>query len=129
MQRSAIAYHIIRGKSALGRGSRLDHVTITAVNRSEPFALLNLMAVKRVDTRTERTKYSTRKIAKYLLSLGFLWYILHRWLFPLAHHFDLLPRPSTHTHTCAHDLAWAVDAFAPKKPEVPNSQLAENFFL
>jgi hypothetical protein len=82
-----------------------------------------------IDTRTERTKYPTRKIAKYLLSLGFLWYILHKWLFPLAHHLDFLPRPSTHTHTCAHDLAWAVDAFAPKEPEIPTSQLAENFFL
>ena len=82
------------------------------------------------DTRIVRTKSPTRKIVKYVLSLVFLWYILLGWLFPLTHHhIGFLPRPSTHAHTCTHDFAWAIDAFAPKVPEVPDSQLAENFFL
>jgi hypothetical protein len=77
--------------------------------------------------QSDRTKSPSKKIVKYIVSLGLLWYILHSWLFPLAHHFGLLSRP--HSHTCAHDLAWAIDAFAPKEPGVPTSQLAENFFL
>jgi hypothetical protein len=60
---------------------------------------------------TKSTKSPAKKLLKGVVSLGLLWYILHRWLFPLSSH-DLYP--------------WAIDAFS---PELSNSQLAENFFL
>lgn len=82
-----------------------------------------------IDTRRDRTKSPAKKVLKYILSIGLLWFILHRWLFPFTHYFGFLRRPSTHAHTCAHDTTWLIDAFAPKEPEVPTSQLAENFFL
>jgi hypothetical protein len=78
-----------------------------------------------IDTREDRTKYPAKKILKYILSLGLLWFILHRF----THHFAFLRRPSAHVHTCPHDIAWVIDAFAAKEPEVPTSRLAENFFL
>jgi hypothetical protein len=82
-----------------------------------------------IDTRTNRTQSPTKNTIKYVLSLGFA-YILHSWLFSFTLHSDFLgPRSSTHPHTGTHDISWAIDAFAPKEPEVPHSQLAENFFL
>jgi hypothetical protein len=67
---------------------------------------------------TRPTKSPAKKLLKYVVSLGFLWYILHRWLFPIA--FD----------ASGHDLySWAIDAFGPKENGLTNSQLAENFFL
>jgi hypothetical protein len=64
---------------------------------------------------TKPTKSPTKKLLQYVVSLGLLWYILHRsWLF-------LLALNSTND--------WAIDAFAPKERGPSNSQLAENFFL
>jgi hypothetical protein len=64
------------------------------------------------------TKSPAKRLFKCLVSLGLLWYILHRWLFLLAF------------NATAHDpYSWAVDAFAPKQNGLTNSQLAENFFL
>ncbi|KAI0276320.1 Zn-dependent exopeptidase [Russula aff. rugulosa BPL654] len=64
------------------------------------------------------TKSPAKKLLKYVVSLGLLWYILHRWLFLLAF------------NASAHDLySWAIDAFGPKVNGLTNSQLTENFFL
>ena len=71
-----------------------------------------------VDPELQRpapTKSPAKKLLKYVVSLGLLWYILHRWLA---------------FNASAHDLySWAVDAFGPKENGLSNSQLAENFFL
>jgi hypothetical protein len=82
-----------------------------------------------IDTPRHRTKYPAKKVVKYILSLGLIWFILHRWLFPFTHYFTFLRRPSAHAHTCAHDIAWAIDAFAAEEVGIPTSRLAENFFL
>lgn len=64
------------------------------------------------------TKSPAKKFLKYVVPLGLLWYILHRWLFLSA--FNAPTR----------DLySWAIDAFAPKENGLTNSQLTENFFL
>ncbi len=63
---------------------------------------------------TPRPKSRVKKLAKYVVSLGLLWYILHRWLFLLAFN------SSTH---------WAIDPFGPTEKGPSNGQLAENFFL
>ncbi|KAI0005160.1 hypothetical protein BJV74DRAFT_875682 [Russula compacta] len=77
---------------------------------------------------SHRTKSRTKGFLKHLVSLGFLWYILHRWLFPLVHHSRFMAGLFAHTHACTDDTySWAIDAFM--KPQVPVSQLAENFFL
>ena len=65
---------------------------------------------------TKPRKLSAKKLLKYVVSLGLLWYILHRWL--------LLTFNSTHD-----PYPWAIDAFAPKERGPSNSQLVENFFL
>lgn len=65
-----------------------------------------------VDPEPNRTK----KLFKYVVSLGLLWYILHRWLFAF----------NSTTHDC---YSWALDAFAPEERGPSNTQLAENFFL
>ena len=63
-------------------------------------------------------KSPAKKLLKYVVSLGLLWYILHRWLFTLAFNAE------------AHDLySWAIDAFGPKVNGLTNRQLTENFFL
>ena len=63
-----------------------------------------------------------RKIVKYSISLGLVWFIVHSWFINYI-------RPS-HTSACTHrKYAWAMDAFAPKAPQVPRGRLAENFFL
>jgi hypothetical protein len=70
------------------------------------------------NTPTGPTKSPAKKLLKYVVSLGLLWYILHRWLFLLAF------------NASAHDsYSWAIDAFGLKENELTNSQLAENFFL
>lgn len=67
------------------------------------------------NTPTRPTKSPAKKLLKYVVSLGLLWYLLHRWLFLWA---------------SAHDLySWAIDAFGLKENGLTNSQLAENFFL
>ena len=67
---------------------------------------------------TRPTKSPAKKLLKYVVSLGLLWYILHRWLSLLAF------------NASAHDpYSWAVDAFGPKENGLTNSQLEENFFL
>jgi hypothetical protein len=76
-------------------------------------------------TQTVNVKSRVKRIVKYVISFGLLSFILHRALFPLAFRYA-----STHIHPCVCDnYAWAMDAFAPKEPEVPIGQLAENFFL
>jgi hypothetical protein len=68
-----------------------------------------------INTPTRPTKSPIKKLLKYVVSFGLLWYILHRWLF---------------FNASAHDLySWAIDAFGPKENGLTNSQLAENFFL
>jgi hypothetical protein len=68
------------------------------------------------NTPTRPTK--SNKLLKYVVSLGLLSYILHRWLFLLAF------------NASAHDLySWTIDAFGLKENGLTNSQLAENFFL
>lgn len=58
----------------------------------------------------------TKKLFKYVVSLGLLWYILHRWLFAF--------------NSTTNDLyPWALDAFAPEERGPSQTQLAENFFL
>jgi hypothetical protein len=80
-----------------------------------------------VTTQTDCVKSRAKSIVKYVISFSLLWFILHRGLFPLAYYYVSV---SSDTHTCTHDnYAWAMDAFAPKVPEVPAGQLAENFFL
>jgi hypothetical protein len=64
-------------------------------------------------------KSPAKKLLKFVVSLGLLWYILHRWPFILAF-----------SNAEAHDLySWAIDAFGPKVNGLTNTQLAENFFL
>jgi hypothetical protein len=63
---------------------------------------------------TKPRKLPAKKLLKYVVSLGLLSYLLHRWL-SLAVNSTNDPYP------------WAIDAFAPKEPSY--SQLAENFFL
>jgi hypothetical protein len=71
-----------------------------------------------VNTHTRPTKSPIRTLLKYAVSLGFLWYILHKWVFLLAF------------NASAHDLySWAIDAFDLKENGLSDSQLAENFFL
>jgi N-acetylated-alpha-linked acidic dipeptidase len=63
-----------------------------------------------------------RKIVKYSISLALVWFIIHSWFINYI-------RPS-HTSACTQrKYAWAMDAFAPKAPQVPRGRLAENFFL
>ncbi|KAI0000023.1 hypothetical protein BJV77DRAFT_1058302 [Russula vinacea] len=63
-----------------------------------------------VDPEPNRTK----KLLKYVVSLGLLWYILHRWLFAF--------------NSTTHDrYPWALDAFAPEElflSTIPNSASA-----
>ena len=61
-------------------------------------------------------KLSPKKLLKFVVSLGLLWYLLHRWL-------------SFAFHSTRDPYLWAIDAFAPKERGPSNSQLAENFFL
>jgi len=69
-------------------------------------------------TRTTKSPPKKLKLLKYVVSLGLLSYILHRWLFLLAF------------NASAHDLySWTIDAFGPKENGLTNTQLAENFFL
>jgi hypothetical protein len=83
-----------------------------------------------VTTQIDKIKSRAKRIGKYVISFGLLWFIFHRGLFPIVYHYVSVVRPSAHTHSCGHDnYAWAMDAFAPKEPEVPIGQLAENFFL
>jgi len=88
----------------------------------------SLLDPEKPNTLTDHTKRRTKRLAKQLVFFGVLWYIFHRWLFRLAHNYGFL---GGHTYPCAHDqYTWVIDGFAtPEHPEVPQSRLAENFFL
>jgi hypothetical protein len=98
---------------------RTAHVTLTALFQATAMEPKRPLVVDPELLNTPRpTKSPAKKLLKYVVSLGLLWYILHRWLFLLAF------------NASAHDLySWAIDAFGPKENGLTNSQLTENFFL
>lgn len=94
------------------------HVTLTHWFRPHNTRLPMDSKRSLVEPEPNPTKSPAKKLLKYVVSLGLLWYILHRWLFQLAF------------NSATHDLyPWALDAFAPKERGPSNTQLAENFFL
>ncbi|KAH9060978.1 Zn-dependent exopeptidase [Lactarius vividus] len=71
----------------------------------------------------------TRRIVKYSICFGFVWFIVYSWSI-IPRHYLFLGGPSSHASACTHSkYAWVTDAFAPKEPQVPHGRLAENFFL
>ena len=75
---------------------------------------------------TTPTCSRTKKIVKYFICFGLIWFIVHSWPI-IPRHYLFVGGP---TSACAHsEYAWVTDAFAPKAPEVPRGRLAENFFL
>ncbi|KAI9447887.1 Zn-dependent exopeptidase [Lactarius indigo] len=71
----------------------------------------------------------TKRIVKYSICFGLVWFTIHSWFIIPRHYIFVGDHPS-HTSACAHSkYAWVMDAFAPKEPQVPRGRLAENFFL
>ncbi|KAH9965773.1 hypothetical protein BC827DRAFT_1368902 [Russula dissimulans] len=80
-----------------------------------------LVDPERPNTLANHTQSRVKRLPKQLLFFAILCYILHRWL-GLNYGSGGPYAPDQYT--------WLIDAFdTPKDPEIPQSRLAENFFL